>query len=103
MPNPLIGYDDLQYHNHDFDEDVDEEWFQGRDGWDQISLTKKQKRKKKKEKKKKKTVKSPRNVFRCTASIPQCHISSLSERCLNKITNADMPPPHLTPVRQPST
>ena len=34
MPNPLIGYDDPQYHNHDPDEDVDEEWFQGRDGWD---------------------------------------------------------------------
>ena len=32
MPNPLIGYDDPQYHNHDPDEDVDEEWFQGRDG-----------------------------------------------------------------------
>ena len=28
MPNPLIGYDDPQYHNHDPDEDVDEEWFQ---------------------------------------------------------------------------
>ena len=27
MPNPLIGYDDPQYHNHDPDEDVDEEWF----------------------------------------------------------------------------
>ena len=25
----------------------------------------------------------------------QCHISSLSERCLNKITNADMPPTSL--------
>ena len=34
MPNPLIGYDDTQYHNHDLDEDVDEKWFQGRDGWD---------------------------------------------------------------------
>ena len=34
MPNPLIGYDDPQYHNHDPDEDVDEEWFKGRDGWD---------------------------------------------------------------------
>ena len=34
MPNPLIGYDNLQYHNHDLDEDVDEEWFQGRNGWD---------------------------------------------------------------------
>ena len=34
LPNPLIGYDDPQYHNHDPDEDVDEEWFQGRDGWD---------------------------------------------------------------------
>ena len=33
MPNPLIGYDDLQYHNHDPDDDVDEEWFQGRDEW----------------------------------------------------------------------
>ena len=33
-PNPFIGYDDPQYHNHDPDEDVDEEWFQGRDGWD---------------------------------------------------------------------
>ena len=29
-PNPFIGYDDPQYHNHD----PDEEWFQGRDGWD---------------------------------------------------------------------
>ena len=29
VPNPLIGYDDPQYHNHDPDEDVDEEWFQG--------------------------------------------------------------------------
>ena len=36
MPNPLIGYDDPYYHNHDPDvnADVDEEWFQGRDGWD---------------------------------------------------------------------
>ena len=34
MPNPLIGYDDPRYHNHDLDEDVDEEWFQGRNGWD---------------------------------------------------------------------
>ena len=34
MPNPLIGYDDPQYHNHDPDEDADEEWFHGRDGWD---------------------------------------------------------------------
>ena len=34
MPNPLIGYDESQYHNHDPDEDVDEEWFQGSDGWD---------------------------------------------------------------------
>ena len=33
MPNPLIGYDDLQYHNHDPDDDVDEEWFKGRDEW----------------------------------------------------------------------
>ena len=32
MPNPLIGYDDPQYHNHDPDDDVVEEWFQGRDG-----------------------------------------------------------------------
>ena len=44
MPNPLIGYDDPQYHNHDPDEDVDEEWFQGRDGWDQTSLVKKKKK-----------------------------------------------------------
>ena len=44
MPNPLIGYDDPQYHNHDPDEDVDEEWFKGRDGWDKISLTKKKKK-----------------------------------------------------------
>ena len=43
MPNLLIGYNDPQYHNHDPDEDVDEEWFQGRDGWDQISLAKKKK------------------------------------------------------------
>ena len=35
------GSDDPQYHNHDPNEDVDEEWFQGRDGWDQISLIKK--------------------------------------------------------------
>ena len=35
MPNPLMGYDDPYYHNHDPDvyADVDEEWFQGRDGW----------------------------------------------------------------------
>jgi len=33
MPNPLIGYDDPYYHNHDLDADVEEEWFQGRDGW----------------------------------------------------------------------
>ena len=46
MPNPLIGHDDPQYHNHDPDEDVDEEWFQGRDGWDQISLEKEKKKKK---------------------------------------------------------
>ena len=32
MPNPFIGYDELHYHNHDLDDD--EEWFQGRDGWD---------------------------------------------------------------------
>ena len=44
MPNPLIRYDDPQYHNHDPNEDVDEEWFQGRDGWDQISLAKKKKK-----------------------------------------------------------
>ena len=46
MPNPLIRYDDPQYHNHDPNEDVDEEWFQGRDGWDQISLTKKKRQSK---------------------------------------------------------
>ena len=36
MPNPLEGYDDPYYHNHDLDvnADIDEEWFQGRDGWD---------------------------------------------------------------------
>ena len=34
MPNPILGYDDPYYHNHDPDADVDEEWFQGRDGWD---------------------------------------------------------------------
>ena len=36
MPNPLEGYDDPYYHNHDpeVNADVDEEWFQGRDGWD---------------------------------------------------------------------
>ena len=44
MPNPLIGYDDPQHHNHDPDEDVDEEWFQERDGWDQISLVEKKKK-----------------------------------------------------------
>ena len=56
-------------------------------------------------KKKKKKVKSPKNVFRRNApnSSQQYHISSLSERCLNKITNADMPPPHVTLVRPPST
>ena len=34
IPNPLMGYDDLYYHNHDLDVnvDVDEESFQGRDG-----------------------------------------------------------------------
>ena len=32
MPNPLIGYDDPYYLNHDPDDDVDEEWFQGSDG-----------------------------------------------------------------------
>ena len=63
MPNPFIGYDDPHYHNHDLDDDVDEEWFQGRDGWDQTSLTKK---------KKKKRAKSPRNV---TAPIPNSAIS----------------------------
>ena len=34
MPNPLIGHDDPYYHNHNPDAEVDEEWFQGRDGWD---------------------------------------------------------------------
>ena len=36
MPNPLVGYDDPYYHNHDpdVDADVDKEWFKGRDGWD---------------------------------------------------------------------
>ena len=34
MPNPLIGHDDPYYHNHNPDAKVDEEWFQGRDGWD---------------------------------------------------------------------
>ena len=36
MPNPLEGYDDPYSHNHDSDvnADVDEERFQGRDGWD---------------------------------------------------------------------
>ena len=31
MLNPLMGYDDLYYHNHDLDvdADIDEEWFQG--------------------------------------------------------------------------
>ena len=32
MPNPFIGHDDPYYHNYDPDADVDEEWFQGRDG-----------------------------------------------------------------------
>ena len=47
MPNPLMGYDDPYYHNHDPDvnADVDEEWFQGRDGWDKIFLTLKKKKK----------------------------------------------------------
>ena len=46
MPNPLMGYDDPYYHNHDPDvnADVDEEWFQGRDGWDKIFLTLKKKK-----------------------------------------------------------
>ena len=44
MPNPLIRYDDPQYHNHDPNEDIDEEWFQRRDGWDQTSLAKKKKK-----------------------------------------------------------
>ena len=47
MPNLLTGYNDPQYHNHDLDEDVDEEWFQGRDGLDYISLIKKYKKKSK--------------------------------------------------------
>ena len=35
MPNPLMGYDDSYYHNHDLDVNADvDEWFQGRDGWD---------------------------------------------------------------------
>ena len=36
MPNPIIGYDNPYYDNHDPDVDagVDEEWSQGRDGWD---------------------------------------------------------------------
>ena len=32
MPNPFIGHDDPYHHNYDQDADVDEEWFQGRDG-----------------------------------------------------------------------
>ena len=34
MPNPLIDYNDPYYDNHDSDvnADIDEEWFQGRDG-----------------------------------------------------------------------
>ena len=51
MPNPLTGYDDPYYHNHDPNADVDEKWFQGKDGWEQISLTLKKKKK------------GPRNVF----------------------------------------
>ena len=36
IPNPLLGYDDPYYHYHDpnVDAEVDEEWLQGRDGWD---------------------------------------------------------------------
>ena len=36
MSNPFIGHDDLYYDNHDPDvnADVDEEWFQGKYGWD---------------------------------------------------------------------
>ena len=36
MPNPFIGYNDPYYDNHDPDVDanVNEEWSQGRDGWD---------------------------------------------------------------------
>ena len=34
MPNLFIGHDDPYYDNHDSDvnADIDEEWFQGRDG-----------------------------------------------------------------------
>ena len=39
MINPLLGYDDPYYDNHDPDADVNEEWFQGRDGWDQTGPT----------------------------------------------------------------
>ena len=34
MSNPFIGHNDPYYENHGLDADVDEEWFQGRDGWD---------------------------------------------------------------------
>ena len=34
MVNLLIGYNDPYYDNHDLNADIDEEWFQGRDGWD---------------------------------------------------------------------
>ena len=50
MPNPFTGYDDPYYHNHDLDADDDEEWFQGRDGWEQISLALKTKKTKKQKK-----------------------------------------------------
>ena len=74
MPNPLIGHDDPYYHNHNPDAKVDEEWFQGRDGWDQTSLTLKKK-------------KSPRNVFKRSILILHSNKSSpLSEAYLRKPT-----------------
>ena len=60
MPNPFIGYDDPYYHNHDPDAEVDEEWFQGRDGWDQTSLT----------------LKGPRSVFKRSTLILNSNIST---------------------------
>ena len=32
MANPILGYHNPYYDNHDPDAEVDKEWFQGRDG-----------------------------------------------------------------------
>ncbi|XP_075633561.1 uncharacterized protein LOC142606033 [Castanea sativa] len=38
MSNPLFGYDDPYYHNHDPDADVDEEWKTGKKGMLELKL-----------------------------------------------------------------